>query len=60
MGSNEGHTDSSYNPAKSLAFDCPDSPLYCACGVILAPHELRLDLGDGPELLCDACLGLSN
>ena len=114
MGSNEGHTDSSYNPAKSLAFDCPscsqpdgqlhllmcplaplscyrcgapvtgvwtgDAPtcdkcpsvclsdpgctctsLYCStCGVILAPHEVKLDLGDGDELICDACLGLSN
>lgn len=35
-------------------------PLYCRCGVLLAPHEVRLDLGDGDELLCDACLGLSN
>ena len=35
-------------------------PLYCRCGVLLAPHEVRLDLGDGDELLCDHCLGLSN
>ena len=39
----------------------PDPPLYCStCGVILVPHEVTLDLGDGPELLCDRCLGLTN
>ena len=86
MGSDERHTDSSYNPATSFPSDCPscyycgapvtgvwcgDAPtcdkcpeyqsLNCStCGVLLAPHEVRLDLGDGDELLCDGCLGLSN
>ena len=94
MGTDERHTDSSYNPATSFASECPScyycgapvtgiwcgdqptcdkcpeypsiapdegfAPLYCKCGVILAPHEVRLDLGDGDELLCDACLGISN
>ena len=27
-----------------------------ACGNILAPHEVEIDLGDGEELLCDVCL----
>lgn len=32
-------------------------PLFCStCGVILTPVEVTLDVGDGPELLCDACL----
>jgi len=36
-------------------------PLYCStCGVILNPIETTLDLGDGPELLCDGCLGINN
>ena len=41
--------------------DDPD-PLFCStCGVILIPVEaITLDVGDGDELLCDKCLGLSN
>lgn len=35
--------------------------LICStCGTPLAPVEITLDLGDGPELMCDACLGISN
>ena len=40
---------------------CRGVDLYCStCSVILVPHEITLDLGDGPELLCDKCLGLTN
>ena len=40
----------------------PPPAFYCStCGVILGPVEaIRLDLGYGPELLCDACLGINN
>jgi hypothetical protein len=39
----------------------PECPLFCStCGVVLAPVEVTIDVGDGPELLCDKCLGISN
>jgi len=29
----------------------------CACGNILSPHEIEIDLGDGKEeTICDSCL----
>ena len=28
----------------------------CACGNILSPHEIEIDLGDGEETICDSCL----
>jgi len=44
-------------PTESLT----EGPLFCStCGVTLAPVETTLDLGDGPELLCDGCLGIHN
>ena len=113
MGTDERHTEGSYNAAKSLASECPDprlllgqpigmyhcpecgemqiagmphslpdnyneqpgvpdapcvlchqpvtnrQHLHCSrCNVVLAPVEaINLDLGVGPKLLCDACLG---
>jgi len=35
---------------------CPPVLLCSTCGVILNPVEVKLDVGDGPELLCDDCL----
>ena len=48
--------DRNYEPAPKSP---GEEPLLCStCGVTLAVHEITLDVGDGPELLCDKCLGL--
>ena len=71
MGTDEKPQSRLYEQPTESPFACPFTckdckeplpDLFChICGTILLPPERpALDLGSGPELLCDRCLGISS